>query len=144
MGTDPNDLDVTDAIVIVPGAAAAERVAARGGLAVIARPDALPLAGGSADLVRADGLFVTPPPEVAARLVAELVRTAAPGGQVVTTAQVDPGPAGPRRPVDAIELAAMLPEAVVPEPFHDRVCRKDWHRLTASVRRSSGRSRRSR
>lgn len=133
VGTDPNDVDVCEAVVVVPGPDAARRVVGRKGLAVIARPAALPLASSAAATVRADGLFGSPPARSAPDLVAELVRITTDEGVVVATAQIDPGPAGAHRPVDAEALAALLPGEPVVEPFHDRVCRKDWHRLIARV-----------
>ena len=137
VGTDPNELDVRDSVVVVPGVAAGRRVLRRGAMAVVARPDALPLATGSAATVRADGLFGSAPAAAAPGRVAELVRVGE-GGAVVTAAQVEPGPVGPARPIDAPGLAALLPGEPAVEPFHDRICRKDWHRLTATVSGARG------
>ncbi len=134
VGTDPNDVDVRDTVVVVSGVAAARRVLRRGGSAVIARPDELPLAPGSAAVVRADGLFGSAPASAAPARVAELLRVAA-GGTLVASAQIEPGPVGPSRPIDAADLVALLPGDPVVERFHDRICRKDWHRMTASVPR---------
>jgi hypothetical protein len=129
VATDPADVDVAGAVVIVSGPGLAHRVRVRGGWPVVARPDALPVRGDAAGEVRADGAFAYGDPSVAAGVMGEVGRVTAPGGVVVAAAQIDPGPDVPGRPVSADELARLGPGTPVVESFHDRRCRKDWLRL---------------
>lgn len=133
VGTDPADVDVRGAVVVVSGPEAGRRAVGHGGLAVVGHPSQLPIRGAASSVVRADGLFGSSPAEDAPVRLAELVRICGDGARIVTSAQIDPGPAGPRTPVDAASLAALVPGEPDVEAFHDRVCRKDWHRLTATV-----------
>ncbi|MEM9710994.1 MAG: hypothetical protein AAGA17_02140 [Actinomycetota bacterium] len=133
VGTDPADVDARGAAVVAPGVAAARRARLFRALAVVAHPADLPFATGCASMVRADGLFASAPAVQAPGRVTELFRVVRPGGTVVTSAQVDPGPVGSRRPIDAAALAELLPSSASVERLHDRTCRKDWRRLTSTT-----------
>lgn len=133
VATDPTDADVDGGVVVVGGPGQARRVRVRGGVPVVARPDALPIRSAAVAEVRADGAFTYVSREAAVDVLRELGRAARPGGVVVAAAQVDPGPDVTGRPVSALELAELGPGGEVAEAFHDRRCRKDWLRLRWTV-----------
>lgn len=129
VGTDPADVPVAHAAVIVSGTGGAARARRFGGLPVVARPHALPIRSGAVgEELRADGAFAYLPAPAVASVVAELNRVGADDALIVASAQVEPGPVGTARPIAALDLADLV-GAADREPFHDRRCRKDWWRV---------------